>query len=517
MKAYAKGGNAIDAAIAAALTLAVVDGHNSGIGGGSFILIRWADGRVEAIDAREMAPAAAHRDMYLRDGQADIALSTKGALAIGIPGTIAAFEHLTQNGSKLSYADLLLPAADLAEKGFPINKVYADRLLESEADIRQFPATAKILLNPEGQAWSLGHQLLQTDLANTLRSIAKEGADHFYKGDFAKATQQWMKANGGIVSAKDFANYQWRKRAAVASEYRDYTVYGFPPPSSGGVHVAQILNILEHFDLENLSEADRIHVLGEAMKQAFADRAHWLGDPDFAPVPRGLIDKQYARTLAEKIDLNQALKDVEYGQPPKAEFDTFGKHTTHIAAADEAGNWVAITTTVNTDFGSYVTIPGTGVIMNNQMDDFAIQPGVPNSYGLLGTEANSVQAGKRPLSSMSPTIVLKDGEPVMTVGAAGGSLIITEVVLALVNHLDLGMPLYEALAAPKVHHQWRPDALVLEAGFSEKLRQKLIKKGHHLVKYPSWGSTQAIARDQKGKLVSVAEPRLAIRNSEVGK
>jgi gamma-glutamyltranspeptidase/glutathione hydrolase len=371
-------------------------------------------------------------------------------------------------------------------------------------------------LDAKGEPWPLGHHLVQTDLAKTLRAIAKEGAEHFYKGDFAKATAQWMSANGGIVTAKDFANYQWRKRAPVQSQYRDYTVYGFPPPSSGGVHVAQILNILEHFDLANMNEADRIHVLGEAMKQAFADRAHWLGDPDFAPVPKGLVDKDYAKSLAANISLTEVLKDIEHGQPPQAEFDTFGKHTTHIAAADEAGNWVAITTTVNTDFGSYVTIPGTGVIMNNQMDDFAIQPGVPNSYGLLGTEANSVQPGKRPLSSMSPSIVLKDGKPVITLGAAGGSLIITEVVLALVNYLDLGMPLYESLAAPKMHHQWRPDALLLEDGFTSTVRDALIKKGHRLADYPEWGSTQAIARDQSGKLVSVAEPRLTLRNSEAG-
>ncbi len=515
-EAYAKGGNAIDAAIAAAVTLAVVDGHNSGLGGGSFILIHRANGRVEAIDAREMAPARAHRDMFIRNGVGDISLSTKGALSIGIPGTVAAFDFLMGKGSNLTFKDILLPAAELAEQGFPINKIYADRLRDSAADIRGFPETAAILLDPKGEAWPLGHHLIQTDLALTLRALAEKGSDHFYKGEFAQAAARWMEANGGIISAKDFADYQWVSREPVKSTYHDYTVYGFPPPSSGGVHVAQILNILEHFDLEALPVAERYHVMAEAMKQAFADRAHWLGDPDFAPVPKGLLDKGYAATLAKKIGLKKRLKNISHGQPPNATLDTFGKHTTHIAAADKEGNWVAITTTVNTDFGSYVTIPGTGVIMNNQMDDFAIQPGVPNSYGLLGTEANSVQPLKRPLSSMSPTIVMQGKRPVMTVGAAGGSMIITEVVLALVNKLTLGMPLYDALAAPKIHHQWRPDAIVLEDSVPEGVRKDLQQWGHVLADYPDWGSTQAIAVDRHGNLVGVEEPRLQIRNSETG-
>ncbi len=512
MNALAKGGNAVDAAVAAALTLGVVDSHNSGIGGGAFVLIRWADGSVEAIDGREMAPAAAHRDMYLVNGKADISLSMTGPLAVGIPGSVAAYEYLVKKGGKLSYADALLPAADLAEQGFPIDAIFARRLARQRDKLIRYQGSATVLLNPKGQPWPAGHTLVQKDLARTYRAIAKEGSAQFYKGDVAKLTARWMKANGGIITEADFANYQLKIREPVVSHYRDYTVYGFPPPSSGGVHVAQMLNILEGYDIKSMSELDRYHVVGEAMKLAFADRAHWLGDPDFVPVPKGLIDQGYAKRLAKSIDLAHAGVVKTHSTPPRAELDLFEKHTTHIAAADKAGNWVAITTTVNTDFGSKVIIPGTGVVMNNQMDDFSAQPGVPNAYGLVGNEANSVQPGKRPLSSMSPTIVLKGDQPVMTVGAAGGPTIITQVVQALINHLDLGKPLYEAVATPRVHHQWKPAQLYVENTLAPEIRTGLEAKGHKTKTMGPYGSTQAIALDQQGHFVSVAEPRLKERN-----
>ena len=275
-----------------------------------------------------------------------------------------------------------------------------------------------------------------------------------------------MAEHGGLITAEDLRAYRPRLREPIVTTYRGYTVIGFPPPSSGGIHVAQILNILECFDMRSLHERDpglMIHVVAEAMKLAFADRAHWLGDSDFAAVPRGLIDKQYARQLAQQIRLDQVLEVERYGIPEDWQTKTFGKHTTHIAAADKEGYWVAITATINTSFGSKVVVPGTGLLLNNEMDDFSAQPGVPNAFGLLGNRNNSIEPGKRPLSSMSPTIVLKDGQPVLTLGAAGGPKIITQVVLGIIQALDLQRPVDRCVAAARWHHQWRPHVLMVEA------------------------------------------------------
>lgn len=507
-QALARGGNAVDAAIAAALMLGVVDGHNSGIGGGCFIVIRWADGRIEAVDGREMAAAAASRNMFLVDGVADTELSTTGALAIGIPGSLAAYDYLLKKGGKLTLKDALLPAAERAEQGFAISESYASRLAHTADAIRKFPESARILLDVNGNPGSVGEPLVLPELARTYRKIAEQGINYFYQGPFAQAVERWMQANGGIVTAEDFADYQLKLREPIRSSYRGYQIVGFPPPSSGGVHVAQILQILEHFDVASLREADRQHLLAEAMKLAFADRAYWLGDPDFVPVPRGLIDPAYTKALAGKINLEKALPVYQAGTPPRADIELFGKHTTHVAAADREGNWVAITTTVNTSFGSKVIIPGTGVIMNNQMDDFSAQPGVQNAFGLLGAEANSIAPGKRPLSSMSPTIVLKDGQPVMTLGAAGGPTIITQVVQALVNVIDLDMSLQEALEAPRLHHQWKPDTLFIEPVMSDALRDELTRRGHLLEEREHFGATQIIGLSKTGDFISVSEPRL---------
>jgi gamma-glutamyltranspeptidase/glutathione hydrolase len=290
--------------------------------------------------------------------------------------------------------------------------------------------------------------------------------------------------------------------------YRGLDIYGFPPPSSGGVHVAEILNMLENIDIAKLSPTDRQHVLAEAMKLAFADRAFWLGDADFVNVPKALISKTYAQKRFQTINLKTASATVTQGQPLDSSAELFGKHTTHIATADDQGNWVAITTTINTTFGSKVIVPNTGVLLNNQMDDFSIQPGVANAYGLVGAEANSIAPGKRPLSSMSPTIVLENGRPIMTVGAAGGPTIITQVVQALINHLALDMPLPDALAAPRIHQQWRPDQLLVEKTMPEAVKTNLQLRGHVIKSMPMMGATQAIALDKQGHFVAVSEPRL---------
>ena len=512
MDVVSQGGNAVDAAIAAAFTLGVVDGQNSGIGGGCFILVRLADGNIFAIDGREMAPEAAKRDMFLENGKANAELSRTGALAIGIPGSVMALHKLQQLGGALKFSDVVLPAANLAEAGFPISKTLAERLASTSGKLAQFPASAAIFLDKDNKPLPAKTVLQQKDLAATYRAIAKQGPNYFYRGDFAAKTARWMKANGGVINKKDFASYQIKMRKPVVSEFAGYTLYGFPPPSSGGTHVAQILNILEQFDLHKVTAAERYHLIAEAMKFAFADRAQWLGDSDFTSIPPGLTDKDYAKTIAAKITLDKAAANISFGNPEIDIEALKNKHTTHIAAADMAGNWVAITTTVNTSFGSKVVIPGTGVVMNNQMDDFSAQVGVQNAFGLVGSDANSVQPGKRPLSSMSPTLVFKDGKPVMTVGAAGGPTIISQVVQTLLYTLNDGATAEQAMAQPRIHQQWNPNQLFVEAAMPEAIKESLKQKGHDLKIWPSMGAAQAIQlRD--GKLVPVAEPRVISKNA----
>jgi len=320
-----------------------------------------------------------------------------------------------------------------------------------------------------------------------------------------------MKENGGLLTAADFAQYQCKVREPVTNSYRGYQIIGFPPPSSGGVHVAEILNIVEAFDLRKFGagSADLIHVVTEAMKLAFADRAFWLGDPDFAPVPRGLISKEYAAKLASRIRMDHAAAVASNDVPDHAATEFFGKHTTHFCVADAEGNWVACTATINTSFGSKMVVPGTGVLLNNEMDDFSMQPGVPNYFGLVGAEANAVGPRKRPLSSMSPTLVLKDGKPVMSVGAAGGPTIISQAVLAIINFIDFGMPIEQALAQPRFHHQWRPDELKIERGVGEGVLAELRRRGHRVVEVNSIGAAQGMDLGQaKGRLEAASDPRL---------
>ncbi len=514
IEAFDKGGNAIDAAIATAVTLGVVDGYNSGIGGGCFILIRSSDGTLHAIDGREMAPAAAHRDMFVKDGKPDGQDSQLGALAIGVPGALAAYDHAIKEFGKLNLADVIFPAAEIAEQGFSISQPFANRIRTNQKKLQMFRSTAEVLLTPEGRALEHGAKLRQTDLANSYRAIANHGVDWFYHGAFAKDTGKWMKANGGVMTQQDFANYRIKIRRPIKTTYRGFEIVGFPPPSSGGIHVAQILNILESFNLSKIYEDDPVqmnHVVVEAMKLAFADRAYWLGDSDFVKVPKQLVSKAYAQKLAARIDLRHASEVKSHGTPPNAESDVFEKHTTHLTAADQDGNWVAITTTINTTFGSKVIIPGTGVLMNNQMDDFAIAPSVPNAYGLIGSENNLIAPGKRPLSSMSPTIVFKNGEPILAVGAAGGPKIITQAVWAIINHLDLGMPVPQAIAQPRIHHQWSPDLIMVEETVPESMREGLRKLNHKLrvVRSSGAGVSQAIGFDSVSQMfVGAHDPRI---------
>lgn len=508
LRAFERGGNAIDAAVAAALTLGVVDGHNSGIGGGCFILIRTATGKFVALDGRETAPARATRDMFVRDGKAEPKLSQTGALAAGIPGALAVYEHALNQYGRLSLDSHLLAAAEIAERGFAIDRAYANRLAGTVGELRQFDEARKTFLKPDGSPWRAGEVLRQPQLAESYRQIAEQGTRWFYRGPFARATESWMRKHGGLIAESDFATYKIVQREPIRTRYRDYEIVGFPPPSSGGVHVAQILNILEHFDLKSMkaSSSQFIHVIAEAMKLAFADRAHWLGDPDFAAVPRGLAAKNYGAQLSQRIRLDRAAAVPQHATPAKATSDVFKKHTTHFSTADRDGNWVACTATINTSFGSKVVVPGTGIVLNNQMDDFSIQPGVSNYFGLVGAEANAVAPGKRPLSSMSPTIVLKNGKPVFSVGAAGGPTIISQTVLAIVHVIDFGMDIERALDQPRFHHQWNPDELRIEKRVPEEVRAELEKRGHKLNVVDSMGAAQAIAFGDQG-FVGAPDPR----------
>lgn len=501
------GGNAIDAAVAVGFTLGVVDSHNSGIGGGCFMLIRLANGKFVAIDGREMAPAAATRDMFVRDGKGDTELSQTGSLASGVPGEVAAFDYAIKKHGKKKLSDLLLPAAKIAEDGFAVSPTYANRLKSAADDLAKFEASRTIFL-PDGKPPKAGDVLKQSDLAKTYRAIAEQGSDWFYRGEFATAAEKWMKANGGIMTAADFKNYRIVLREPVRTTYRGREVVSFAPPSSGGVHVVQMLNILENFNMKSFDEPTRWHVIGETMKLAFADRAYWLGDPDYAKVPRGLVSKEYATTLAKRIDLKRASEVKEHGLPPGWERDLFEKHTTHWSVADAEGNWVACTATINTSYGSKVVIPGTGVVLNNEMDDFSVQPGVPNAFGLIGAEANAVAPGKRPLSSMSPTIVLQDGKPIIALGAAGGPKIITAVLLELVAMLDLGMTPAEALAQPRIHQQWSPNEVLIEKALPAELKVALEQRGHVVKELNALAVSQIVARSADGKsFVGAADPR----------
>lgn len=506
--AIKRGGNAVDAAVAAGLTLGVVDGHNSGIGGGCFFLVRTSRGALVALDGRETAPVKATREMFIRNGKAVPELSQSGALAIGVPGSLAVYDYALRHFGNLKLRDLLLPAAQLARNGFPLDATYTRRLADTAEELGKFEESRRIFLQPDRKPYAAGQLLRQPDLAGSYTAVAEQGIDWFYKSEFPERVERWMRENGGLITADDFRKYEMKLREPIRSRYREYEIIGFPPPSSGGAHVAQILNILGNLDMAKYGpySVDSVHVIAESMKLAFADRAHWLGDPDFVQVPRGLISRQYAESLAKRIDMKKALEVPSHG--PAEEFGTsyFEKHTTHFSVADAEGNWVACTTTLNTSFGSKVVIPGTGILLNNQMDDFSAQPGVPNFFGLVGAEANAIEPGKRPLSSMSPTIVIKNGRPVLSLGAAGGPTIISQTVINLVNIIDYGMTIQQALASPRVHHQWKPDRLRAEA-LPPNVTKELEQRGHHLEIVQGAGAAQIVTRTEDG-FEAAHDPRL---------
>lgn len=504
-----RGGNAVDAAVAVGYVLAVTHPQAGNIGGGGFMLLRTKDGKTTAIDFREMAPSKASRDMFLDEkGNADSKKSLTSHLASGVPGTVAGFAMATEKYGTLPMSDLIQPALALAKDGFPVNQTLADDLVQYGREVLLNNDHSRAIFFKSGDVpWSKGEILIQTDLAASLDLIAKQGVDAFYKGPIADQIANEMEKNGGLITKADLAAYKAVERQPVSGTYRGYEVYSMPAPSSGGIHIIQILNILENFDLKSMGQnsADAIHVMSEAMKFAYADRSEYLGDPDFVTVPVGaLTSKEYAKSLAAKIDMNKARpsSEIRPGKLAPNESD----QTTHYSVVDSQGNAVAVTYTLNTNFGSGIVAGSSGILLNNQMDDFSAKPGVPNVYGLIGGEANAVQAGKRPLSSMSPTIVTKDGQVFLVTGSPGGSRIITTVLQIVLNTLEFNMNIAEATNAPRIHHQWLPEEIRIEKGISPDTIRLLEKKGHKVSVKPTMGSTQSIVVTPEG-LFGAADPR----------
>ncbi|MCF7963086.1 MAG: gamma-glutamyltransferase, partial [Pirellula sp.] len=414
----------------------------------------------------EKAPAASSPSIYTRNGKPSVELSQTGPLAAGVPSQIAALHLAHSKLGSLSWSALFEPAIHAAQDGYVIGNATSSTIKSEFADILKFEASKSVLSSASGQPLAIGETLRQTDLANTLRQLAKNGPEWFYTGEFATRCAEYLQSLGGVMTKSDFTNYKAIERTPLDSKYRKHRVLGFPTPSSGGIHIAQMLHILENFEVAQIyreSPAKFFHLLAESMKLAFADRAHWLGDSDFVKVPDFLTDRGYAAKLAMKIDLEKATSVIGHGDANAT--DESKKHTTHLTTADAKGNWVALTSTVNTSWGSKVMVPGTGVMLNNQMDDFSIAPGVPNAFGLIGSAANAVEPNKRPLSSMSPCIVLdENGKPYLTCGAAGGPKIINATLQNIVRCIDLDESIDQAIASARVHHQWQPDLLYIESG-----------------------------------------------------
>lgn len=489
-----KGGNAVDAAVAVGFGLAVALPNAGNIGGGGFMLIYDARARqFTALDFRETAPAAVRHDEYLDAANHVIeGKSLFSHAAVGVPGTVAGMVHALQRWGSMSLAEVMQPAIALAENGYPVSAILARGLQYSAGNMGKWPATRAIFWQ-HGAPLKIGNKLVQQDLAHSLRLIARDGAAAFYTGEIAHKIAADMAKNSGLLTLDDLKNYRVIERQPVRGTYRGYEIVTMPPPSSGGVHLIQILNMMEHWPLKEWghNSAQTIHHMAEAMKQAYADRSKYLGDPDFVKIPlAGLTSKAYAAALAAQIDPDYARPagNIQPGQPPPYE----GDQTTHFSVVDSAGNMVSVTYTLNTNFGSGIVVPGTGIILNNEMDDFSIKPGMPNVYGVIGGEANMVEAGKRPLSSMTPVFVLREGEPWLVTGSPGGPRIITAVLQQIVNAIDFGMNPAEAASATRFHHQWTPDELRVEKGISPDTLRLLRQKGHHIVTRPTMGRTQTI-------------------------
>jgi gamma-glutamyltranspeptidase/glutathione hydrolase len=505
-----KGGNAVDAAVAVGFALAVTYPQAGNIGGGGFMVIRMANGETVTIDFREKAPMKASENMFLdENGNFVPEKSQVGHLSVGVPGSVAGLLLALEKYGTMSRREVLKPAIELAEKGFIVNEGLANAFKNAFEHFKKFPSTMRYF-SKNGQPYSAGDRLVQKDLGKVLKLIRDKGRDGFYKGKVADLIVEEMKRGGGLITYEDLENYQPVLRKPVVGNYRGYEIISMGPPSSGGVCLIELLNILENFDLKKygFGSSYTIHYLVEAMKRVYADRAEYLGDPDFVQIPLDkLLSKEYAKELASEIDTFYATPSsrIIRSVSPTSE----GVHTTHYSVVDRWGNVVAVTTTINSYFGSMVAVDGAGFFLNNEMDDFSAKPGAPNQFGLLGSKANSIQPGKRMLSSMTPTIVLKNGKPFLVLGSPGGSTIITSVLQVILNVVDFDMNIQEAVDSPRIHHQWYPDQIFFERrGLPRDVIENLERRGHKLVERVGYqGEVQAILIDENGVKYGAVDPR----------
>ena len=510
------GGNAIDAAVATGFALAVTLPRAGNLGGGGFMLVHLAkENKTIAIDYREMAPFDAHRDMFLdSQGNVDNEKARFSAQSSGVPGTVAGLLYALDNYGSMSISEVLKPAIQLASEGFKVNHDLADSLRLRAKRLKKHKASSEYFYKTDGKYYLPGDILVQSDLSLTLNRISQQGVSGFYQGKTADLIVKQMQRSGGLISIEDLSNYRVVERQPVCGSFKQNNICAMPPPSSGGIHLIQMLNILENFDLENMghNSAAYMHHLIEAMRSAYADRSLYLGDPDFTPVPlKQLIDKAYAKGLSKQINSNKARrsKDVYPGLDKwAASQSNESEETTHFSVWDKQGNIVSNTYTLNFAYGSGIAVAGAGFLLNNEMDDFSAKPGTANGYGLIGGTANAIQAKKRPLSSMTPTIVFDvNGKPSLATGTPGGSTIITIMLQMILNISEFNMGIAEATAAPRFHHQWLPDMAYFENGISSDSLYLLQKMGHHISPQSRvLGSTQSIA--VKGKtLLGSADPR----------
>lgn len=504
-----EGGNAVDAAVAVGFALAVTLPRAGNLGGGGFMMIYDAKTKETiALDYREKAPNKAYRDMYLnKQGEADSDLSRYHGLAVGVPGTVAGLVTALETHGSMPLAQVIAPAIKLADEGIEVTPGLAESLIALEDRLKKWPSTAKIFFKPDGSAYQVGERLRQPELAASMQRIAAQGASGFYKGKTAEQIVKAVNDAGGLMSMQDMADYQAVARKPVSGNYRGFEIVSMPPPSSGGIHIVEILNILEGYPLKDYGQnsAQTIHLMAEAMQLAYADRSEYLGDSDFIDVPvKGLTSEKYAAKLRATINPNKArpATEIKPNNPMPYESD----QTTHFSVVDKQGNAVANTYTLNFSYGTGLVANGTGILLNNEMDDFSAKPGVPNAYGLLGGDANAVEPGKRPLSSMSPTMVFKDGAPYVVTGSPGGSRIITTVTQIISNVIDHDMNIAEATHAPRIHDQWMPDEIRIEKALSVDTVKKLESMGHKVSPQEVMGSTQSIMVTPQG-LYGSSDPR----------
>ncbi len=504
-----KGGNAVDAAVAVGFALSVVLPRAGNLAGGGFMMVYLADkDKTIAIDYRETAPAAAYKDVFLDKSGYPIAnKSLKTLSASGVPGTVAGLHYALENYGSMSWSEVIEPAEKLARKGIIVDDDMARFFYKDQMFLANSAETCRVYLKADCKPYVAGDVFIQEDLADSLVYLQQQGKAGFYQGDIAKKLVAAMEQGGGLITAKDLADYRVKEVAPIRGTFRGYEILTMPPPSSGGVHLIQMLNMFEALDLDGIQQgsAAMIHLQTEIFKRAFADRSTFLGDPDFVKVPsEGLTSKKYAKVLTKNIKRNKITpsSDIKAGKPSEYE----SPDTTHFSVMDNAGNVVSSTYTLNHNYGSGLTIPGTGILLNNTMDDFSLKPGSPNSYGLIGGTANAIAANKRPLSSMTPTIVLKDGAPYLATGTPGGSKIITAVFQQLVNVLYFKMNIAEATIAPRAHHQWQPDILYVERNISADTVQLLKNMGYTVEVSSSLGSLQSIM-NHNGVFLGAADPR----------